>query len=95
MQYGNQWWIHKFEFFFRGSLRDAWRYQILTTFETVTLTPKYYGASNIFIMPDLYRNVKKSFVRNLLYVGYINVRDNLLQTFRQILNDNKTKINRL
>ena len=46
-------------------------------------------------MPDLYRNVKKSFVRNLLYVGYINVRDNLLQTFRQILNDNKTKINRL
>ena len=46
-------------------------------------------------MPDLYRNVNKSFVRNLLYVGYINIPDNLIQTFRQILNDNKTNINRL
>ena len=30
-----------------------------------------------------------------MYVGYINVQDNLLQTFRQILNDNEININRL
>ena len=82
-------------FFFRGSLRDASRYQILTTFNIITFIPKYYGASNIFIMPDHYNNANKSFVRNLSYVGYINVQDNLLQTFRQILNSNEININRL
>ena len=46
-------------------------------------------------MPDLYSNAKKSFFRNLSNVGYINVQDNLLQTFRQILNDNEININRL
>ena len=30
-----------------------------------------------------------------MYVGYINVQDNLLQNFRQILNDNEIDINRL
>ena len=59
--------------FFMGSLRDASRYQILTTFETITFIPKYYGTSNIFITPDLYSNANKSFVRNLLYVVYISV----------------------
>ena len=48
-----------------------------------------------FITPHLYRKAKKSFVRNLSYVGYINVKDNLLQTFRQILNNNEININRL
>ena len=48
-----------------------------------------------FITPHLYRKAKKSFVRNLSYVGYINVQDNLLQTFRQILNNNEININRL
>ena len=46
-------------------------------------------------MPDLYSNAKKSFFRNLSNVGYINVQDNLLQTFRQILNDSEVNINRL
>ena len=39
--------------------------------------------------------MQKTFVRNLSYVDYINVQDNLLQTFRQILNDNEININRL
>ena len=82
-------------FFFMGSLRDAPRYQILTTFETITFIPKYYGTSNIFITPDLYSNANKSFVRNLSYVCYIIVQDNLFQTFRQILENNEIKINRL
>ena len=43
----------------------------------MTFFPKYYGASNIFITPDLYRNVQ----------------DNFLQIFRQILNDNEININ--
>lgn len=81
--------------FFRGSLRDASRYQIQTTFNTINFIPKYYGASNIFITSDLYSNAEKSFVRNFSYVGYINVQDNLLQTFRQILIDNEININRL
>ena len=61
----------------------------------MTFIPKYYGTSNIFITPDLYSNANKSFVRNLSYVGYINVQDNFLQIFRQILNDNEININRL
>ena len=48
-----------------------------------------------FITPDLYSNANKSFIRKLFYVGYINVQENLIQTFRQILNDNKISINRL
>ena len=50
---------------------------------------------NIFITPDPYSNASKSFVRSLSYVGYINVQDNVLETFRQILNDNEININRL
>ena len=46
-------------------------------------------------MPDLYSKANKSFVRNLSHVGYINVQDNFLQTFRQILNNNEININRL
>ena len=45
----------------------------MTTFSTITYIPKCYGTSNIFIMPDLYSNANKSFVRNLLYVVYISV----------------------
>ena len=56
---------------------------------------KYYGTSDIFITPDLYSNANKSFIRNLSYVGYINVQGNLLQTFREILNGNEININRL
>ena len=50
---------------------------------------------NIFVTPDPYSNASKLFVRNLSHVGYINVQDNLLETFRQILNDNEITINRL
>lgn len=37
----------------------------------------------------------KSFVRNISYVGYIKVKDNILQTFRQKLNDPDLNWNRL
>ena len=51
-------------FSFRGSLRDTSRkYQILTTSNTITFIPKYYGAINIFITPDLCSNANKSFAR--------------------------------
>ena len=83
-------------FFFKGSLRDASRkHKILTSFNAITFIPKYYGALNIFITPDLYSNANKSFVRSLSYVCYIIVQDNLFQTFRQILGNNEIKINRL
>ena len=51
-------------FSFRGSLRDTSRkYQILTTSNTITFIPKYYGAINIFITLDLCSNANKSFAR--------------------------------
>ena len=59
------------------------------------MVPKYYGVFNIFIMPGLYTNANKSFVRNISYDGFINVKDNLLQTFRQKLNDPDLNLNRL
>ena len=79
-------------FVFRGSLRDASReYQILTSFNAITFIKKY-GALNIFVTPDLYSNANKSFDRNLSYVCYIIVQDNLFQTFRQILENNEINI---
>ena len=72
----------------RASLQEAIsgrisrKYQILINFNQISLLPKYYGVFNIFIMPDLYTNAIKSFVRNISYVGFIKVKDNLLQTFR-------------
>ena len=71
------------------------KYQILINFNQISLLPKYYGVFNIFITPDLYTNAMKSFVRNISYVGYIKVKDNLLQTFRQKLNDPGLNWNRL
>ena len=71
------------------------KYQILINFNQISLLPKYYGVFNIFITPDLYTNAVKSFVRNISYVGYIKVKDNLLQTFRQKLNDPDLNWNRL
>ena len=59
------------------------------------MVPKYYGVFNIFIMPGLYTNANKSFVRNISYDGFINVKDNLLQAFRQKLNEPDLNLNRL
>ena len=46
-------------------------------------------------MPNLYTSANKFFVRNISYDGFINVKDNLLQAFRQKLNEPDLNLNRL
>ena len=53
------------------------------------------GAINIFITPELYRDAKKSFVRNLTEIGFYRVPFNLLRDFRYKLNDLYLNINAL
>ena len=52
--------------------------QILLNLTSMTFMPRYYGASNIFITPDLYRDVNMSFVRIFKKSGFIRVQNNLL-----------------
>ena len=53
------------------------------------------GALNVFITPELYRDAKKSFVRNLREIGLYRVPFNLLQVFRNKLNDPHLNLNAL
>ena len=53
------------------------------------------GVLNIFITPKLYRDVKKSFVRNLPETGFYRVPFNLLWDFIYKLNDRYLNINAL
>ena len=53
------------------------------------------GVLNIFITPELYRDTKKSFVRNLTERGFYRVPFNLLRDFRYKLNDPYLNINAL
>ena len=53
------------------------------------------GALNIFITPELYRDAKKSFVRNLTEIGFYRVPSNLLQDFKYKLNDSYLNLNAL
>ena len=52
-------------------------------------------ALNIFKTPELYRDVKKSFVRNLTEIGFYRVPFNLLRNFRYKLNDPYLNLNAL
>ena len=52
--------------------------QILLNFTSMTFMPRYYGTSNIFITPDLYRDVNMPFVRILKKIGFIRGQNNLL-----------------
>ena len=76
----------------RASIREVTigrisrKFQILLNFTLMIILPRYYGALNIFITSELYRDVKAGSVRNLRK-GFIRVQDNLLQTFRKKLND--------
>ena len=76
----------------RASIREvaigriSRKFQILLNFTSMIILPRYYGALNIFITSELYRDVKMGSVRNLRK-GFIRVQDNLLQTFRKKLND--------
>ena len=56
---------------------------------------KKQWALNIFIMPELYRDAKKSFVRNLTEIGLYRVPFNLLWVFRNKLNDPYLNLNAL
>ena len=56
---------------------------------------KKQWALNIFIMPELYRDAKKSFVRNLTEIGLYRVPFNLLWVFRNELNDPYLNLNAL
>ena len=51
------------------------------------------GALNIFIMPELYRDAKKSFLKNLTEIGFYRVPYYLLQVFRNKLDDPYLNIN--
>ena len=53
------------------------------------------GAVNMFIMPELYRDAKKCFVRNLMEIGIYRVPFNLLRDFRYKLDDLYLNINAL
>ena len=85
----------------RASLQEAMigrisrKYQILINFNQITLLPKYFCFLNNYIKSDLYTKANKFFVINISYVGFINVKDNLLQAFRQKLNDPDLNLNRL
>ena len=53
------------------------------------------AALNIFITPELYRDAKKSFVRNLTEIGFCKVLFHLPRDFRYKLNDPYLNINAL
>ena len=53
------------------------------------------GALNMFITPELYRDAKKSFLRNLTEIGFYRVPFNLRRDFRYKLNDPYLNINAL
>ena len=53
------------------------------------------GALNIFITPELYRDAKKSFVKNLTEIGFYRVPLNLIWHFRYKVNDLYLNINAL
>ena len=53
------------------------------------------GALNIFITPELYRDAKKYFVKNLTEIGFYRVLLNLLQGFKNKLGDPYLNINAL
>ena len=54
-----------------------------------------YGALKILITSELYRDTKKSYVRNLTEIGFYRVPFNLLWDFRYKLDDPYLNINAL
>ena len=53
------------------------------------------GSLNIYITPELCRDAKKSFVRNLTEIGLYRVQFNLLRVFKNKLNDPYLNLNAL
>ena len=56
---------------------------------------KNNDALNIFIMPELYRDAKKFFVKNITEIGFYRVPFNILLDFRYKLNDPYLNLNAL
>ena len=56
---------------------------------------KNNDALNIFIMPELYRDAKKFFVKNITEIGFYRVPFNSLLDFRYKLNDPYLNLNAL
>ena len=57
-------------------------YPILLESASMLFLTRNNGTLNIFIMPELYRDAKRSFVRNLTETGIYRVQFNLLRDFR-------------
>ena len=57
------------------------------------LLAKNAGALNIFITTDLYRDAKKSFVWDLIEIGFYRVPFHLLQDFRYQLDESYLNLN--
>ena len=53
------------------------------------------GALNILITPEIYRDAKKSFVRNFTKIGFYRVSFHILQDFRYELKDPYLNLNAL
>ena len=71
------------------------KYQILLGSVSMHFLTRNNSALDIFITPELYRNEKKSFVRNLTEIGLYRVPFNLLWVFRNKLNDPYLNLNAL
>ena len=71
------------------------KYPILLVSESMHFLTRNNGALNIFIIPELYRDAKKSFVKNLTEIGFYRVPLNLLWDFRYKVNDPYLNINAL
>ena len=71
------------------------KYPILLGSGSMHFLTRNNGALNIVIMPELYRDAKKSFVRNLTEIGFYRVPFNLLQDFKYKINDPYLNINAL
>ena len=54
------------------------KYPILLVSESMHFLTRNNGTLNIFIIPELYRDAKKSFVKNLTEIGFYRVPLNLL-----------------
>ena len=85
----------------RASAREAIfcrvsrKYLILLGSVSMLFLTRNNGALNVFITPELYRDAKKSFVKNLTEIGLYRVTYNLLRVFRNKLGDPYLNINAL
>ena len=71
------------------------KYPILLGNESMHFLTRINDALNIFITSELYKDAKKSFIRNLTEIGFYRVPFNVLRDFRYKLNGPSQNINAL